>query len=93
MQAQKIQHRRQQALNVQASNSQLSSTEYAKPEALDFLAKAIEKLGQSARAYHRLLKIARTIADLELAKQESTDVGKVEAKHIKEALGFRLDRN
>ncbi|WP_119343570.1 YifB family Mg chelatase-like AAA ATPase [Facilibium subflavum] len=50
------------------------------------LNKAIEKMGLSARAYYRIVKIARTIADL--SSQEHID-----AEHIKEALTYRkLDR-
>lgn len=46
------------------------------------LADAIEKLGLSARAYHRVVKIARTIADL--AAQEM-----IAKYHIQEALSYR----
>jgi len=47
---------------------------------------AITRLGLSARAYHRILKIARTVADLDEA------VG-LEAKHVSEAIQYRsLDR-
>lgn len=41
-----------------------------------------EKLGLSARAYHKVIKIARTIADLERSKN-------VEAPHLLEALQYR----
>ncbi len=47
---------------------------------------AIDKLGLSARAYNRILKIARTIADLDGA----TDI---RVNHISEAVQYRnLDR-
>jgi magnesium chelatase family protein len=52
----------------------------------DLLEIAIDKLGLSARAYNRILKIARTIADLDDASDISVD-------HIAEAVQYRsLDR-
>jgi len=51
------------------------------------LATAVDKLGLSARAYHRILKLARTIADQ--ASSES-----ITSAHLGEAISFRvLDRN
>ena len=56
------------------------------PEVLSLLQRAIDRLGLSARGYHRLLKVARTIADLE----RSAQVGTV---HAAEAIQYRaLDR-
>ena len=51
-------------------------------EARTLLQSAAERLGLSARGYHRVLKVARTIADLE-------DVSEVTASHIGEALRYR----
>jgi len=48
---------------------------------------AVTKLGFSARAYDRILRVARTIADLE-------SVEDLEPKHLSEAVQYRtLDRN
>jgi magnesium chelatase family protein len=50
------------------------------------LEQAIDKLGLSARAYHRLLRVARTIADLGTAQN-------INSVHIAEAIGYRkIDR-
>jgi magnesium chelatase family protein len=50
------------------------------------LEQAIDKLGLSHRAYHRILKVARTIADL-------ANIDNIGIAHLSEAIGYRrLDR-
>src|SRR4030043_541965 len=57
-----------------------------KPEALTLLEVAMHKLALSARAYTRILKLSRTIADLE-------DSEEIHPQHISEAIQYRtLDR-
>ena len=63
--------------------------QFAEPDAssMDMLRMAMERLKLSARAYSRILKVARTIADLDGSEQ-------VQIPHIAEAVGYRnLDRS
>ncbi len=72
--------------NAQMSSKQLR--QYATPNqaGLDLLKNAMLRLDLSARAYDRILKVARTIADLE-------GVEHIQTNHIAEAINYRnLDR-
>jgi magnesium chelatase family protein len=53
------------------------------PEAEKLLETAVTRLGFSARAYDRVLKVARTIADLEAADE-------ITAVHVSEAIQYRM---
>jgi magnesium chelatase family protein len=86
IEAREIQIERQGCTNQALQG--LRTEEVARPDKHGnaLLHRAIEKLGLSMRAYHRILKVARTIADLEASPR-------VETAHISEAIGYRrLDR-
>ncbi|MBB4843218.1 magnesium chelatase family protein [Paucibacter oligotrophus] len=57
-------HERQGCSNARLTVEQLDRLAAPEPAALAFLQKAAEKLGWSARGYHRVLRVARSIADL-----------------------------
>ena len=85
-QARALQIQRAGKLNHQLSNKELESICVLPRTLLDFLEMACERLNMSARAYHRVIKIARTIADMEGHKE-------IEKPHLLEALSLRcLDR-
>lgn len=73
-------------------NAQMTSkmlTEYGRPdrEGLEMLRTAMDRFNMSARAYDRILKVARTIADLDKSSE-------VKSRHIAEAISYRnLDRS
>jgi magnesium chelatase family protein len=81
------QHERQGMCNAQLGKTALA-THCRLPAGGDqLLSTAIERLGLSARAFHRILRVARTIADLAGSEQ-------LELAHLTEAAGYRrLDRN
>lgn len=72
--------------NAQMSSKLLAA--YARPDekGLALLKNAMNRLNLSARAYDRILKVSRTIADLEACES-------IQAAHLAEAIGYRnLDR-
>ncbi|MBI3485978.1 YifB family Mg chelatase-like AAA ATPase [Candidatus Daviesbacteria bacterium] len=68
--------------NSEMSNLQIKQFCTISQEALDLLKLAIAQMNLSARAYHRVLKVSRTIADLAASP-------KIEVAHVAEALQFR----
>ena len=72
--------------NAQIGNRQVEKVCRLSSADQSLLEQAIERLTLSARAYHRILKVARTIADLDAADVIGTP-------HITEAISYRrLDR-
>jgi magnesium chelatase family protein len=72
--------------NAQMSSKLLRQHTQLDPKAQALLKNAMLKLNLSARAYDRILKVARTIADLDNSEN-------IETNHIAEAINYRnLDR-
>ena len=81
-QAREMQWARQGCLNALLSSARLEQVAQAEAAAMVFLQTACARLGWSGRAFHRVLKLARTIADL--AGQTS-----VSQAHVAEAIQYR----
>lgn len=84
--AQERQYLRQQKLNARLENSEMQVCCALTPEDAHWLEETLLQLGLSIRAWQRLLKVARTIADLE-------EKEKINRAHLQEALSYRaIDR-
>ena len=88
LQARKLQTARYQAypdarVNADAEGALLEEVAHPDSEGRALLTQAAERFGLTARGYHRLLRVARTIADLDGAQD-------VRASHMAEAISFRL---
>ena len=68
--------------NAQMGSRQIKEFCELNPESSNLLNSALDRLGLSARAYHRILKIARTIADI--AHSEN-----ITSSHVAEAIQYR----
>jgi len=87
--ARRIQRERYGAMGVAATNATVRGRVMeaaCRPtgEAMALIERAVDRFGLSARAFTRILKIARTIADME--GRDPIDAG-----HVREALQFRLE--
>ncbi|TRY33360.1 YifB family Mg chelatase-like AAA ATPase [Aliiglaciecola sp. M165] len=80
--ARKMQTQRAGKLNAQLNNRELETYCVLSPQDRHFLQNAVEKLGLSMRAFHRVMKVARSIADLE-------QITMVNREHLAEALSYR----
>lgn len=85
--ARDIQLQRFSALPI-TTNSEMNSEQLKEfcpldKDCMDLLEKAMKRMGLSARAYARILKIARTIADLDGKPQ-------IEVSHVSEAISYRF---
>ncbi len=84
--ARKHQWQRQQKCNTALTVPELDQLSNIQPEAQQLLNHMMLKFNASARVYHRLMKVARTIADM-------TGSREINAQHLGEALQYRcLDR-
>lgn len=77
-----IQITRQNCINANLSSKTCETVCELETAEQDFLSQAMNKLKLSARGYHRLLKVARTIADMNNAQ-------KVSLNHLQQALSFK----
>lgn len=85
---QKDRYKDYKGIHCNAQMTERMIHKFAEPDetGIDMLRTAMERLSLSARAYNRILKVARTIADLAGSEQ-------VTVEHLAEAIGYRnLDR-
>ncbi len=80
--ARNIQLQRAGKANAALQHKQLEVFCPLRDQDFQLVEQAISRLGLSARAYHRILKVARTIADLAGSEQ-------IQTSHLSEAIGYR----
>ena len=84
LKARKIQYLRYNSIKLNKDMKKKDLEKYCRldDEMLEFLTPVIEKFVLSARAYDKILKVARTIADLDEAEN-------IQIRHLSEALNYR----
>ena len=80
--ARELQMNRQQKPNAYMTNNEIEKSCILNEDCDKLMDKAFEQLGLSARGYHRTLKLARTIADLDTSDSIKTN-------HLSEAISYR----
>lgn len=80
--ARALQNDRQGSLNAELPTAALDTVAALDPSSRELLALAAERFSLSARGYHRVLRLARTIGDLEHAPS-------IRRRHVAEALSLR----
>ena len=88
MRARVLKARRQSLMRAGRPNAEISTRELERDCALGpaerrWFESALERLGLSARAYHRVLRVARTIADID------GGAALLDQSHLAEALQYR----
>ena len=83
IQSERFHDRPKMRVNADASGAILDDIAAPDAEGRSLIVKASEKLGLTARGYHRILRTARTIADLDASQT-------VRSHHIAEAISYRL---
>lgn len=83
MAARELQWRRQGKDNAQLNGREIDQHCRLNPSSQALLSVAMERLQLSARAYHRILRVSRTLADL-----QNNDA--IESMHVSEAIAYRM---
>ncbi len=86
--ARDIQKDRQPSLNANLSTAELETVAILDDKAQDLLNKSMERAKFSARGYYKILRVARTIADLESIRSGALSPT-ISRSHLAEALSYR----